>query len=78
MTLELVDLQALAVVEQQAQVQRLAREEAKYCFDLASGPLTRVRLLRTAFDTHYLLLNVHHIIFDGWSLDLFIKEFASP
>ncbi|AXA68871.1 non-ribosomal peptide synthetase, partial [Pseudomonas oryzihabitans] len=46
-------------------------------FDLAKGPLLRVTLVRLAADDHLLLINVHHIIADGWSLDLLQRDFAT-
>ncbi len=59
--------------EQESEVLRLATEEAQRPFDLAQGPLMRVQLLRLA-QQHVLILTVHHIAFDGWSLDVFIQE----
>ena len=46
-------------------------------FDLAQGPLLRVSLARLAADDHLLLINVHHSIADGWSLDLLQRDFAT-
>ena len=46
-------------------------------FDLTSGPLLRVGLIQTAADTHLLVLVMHHIIADGWSLQVIVKEFAA-
>jgi amino acid adenylation domain-containing protein len=43
-------------------------------FDLESGPLTRWYLLHLADDVHVLVYNVHHIVFDGWSLGVVLKE----
>ncbi|MGN2248412.1 condensation domain-containing protein, partial [Frateuria sp. GZRR35] len=45
-------------------------------FDLAVGPLLRVRLLRLAADEHVLLTNMHHIISDGWSINVMTAELA--
>ncbi|WP_246204886.1 condensation domain-containing protein, partial [Streptomyces tailanensis] len=55
---------------------RLAVEEARTPFDLAEGPPLRVRLLRRAADDHLLLLTVHHIAADGWSLGVLVEELA--
>ena len=49
-------------------------EHAKQPFDLATGPLLRVVLFELAEDDHVLLVTMHHIITDGWSLDVLIKE----
>ncbi|PWK30145.1 condensation domain-containing protein, partial [Cupriavidus plantarum] len=51
--------------------------EATAPFDLAHGPLMRVRLLRLATDDHVLLVTMHHIVSDGWSMGVVIDEFAS-
>jgi amino acid adenylation domain-containing protein len=54
------------------QVQR--REEAEAPFDLSRGPLFRGRLLRLGADHHALLLTMHHIVSDGWSIGVLTKE----
>ncbi len=46
-------------------------------FDLAAGPLFRLALLRLGEDKHRLLITVHHIVFDGWSFGVFIRELAA-
>ncbi|GAB1511085.1 non-ribosomal peptide synthetase [Actinophytocola sp. KF-1] len=50
--------------------------EADRAFDLTEGPLWRVTLVRVATDDHVLVLNLHHAIADGWSLDLLLREIA--
>ncbi|MEO8033347.1 MAG: amino acid adenylation domain-containing protein, partial [Acidobacteriota bacterium] len=52
----------------------LIRDESRTRFDLTRGPLFRVRILSTAADEHVLLLTLHHIIADGWSLGIFGSE----
>jgi amino acid adenylation domain-containing protein len=56
------------------EVRRLALKEAGAPFDLANGPLLRVTLLRLSAQEHVVLLNLHHIISDGWSLGILIRE----
>ncbi|MCP4659192.1 MAG: amino acid adenylation domain-containing protein, partial [bacterium] len=56
---------------------RLLREEALRPFDLARGPLLRLTLLRLADRDHVLLLNLHHIISDGWSTGVLHRELAT-
>ena len=56
---------------------RMAAEEAPRPFDLATGPLFRVHLLRTGDAEHVLLFNVHHIVCDGWSLDNIVRELTA-
>nr|WP_281404507.1 non-ribosomal peptide synthetase [Pyxidicoccus fallax] len=60
-----------------AEALRQAREEAARAFDLATGPLLRARLLRLAEDAHVLLLDMHHIVSDGWSIGVLVRELAS-
>lgn len=76
-TLRLIDLQHLPSAERETEVRRLATAEARRPFDLTRGPLLRVTLLRLKAETHVLLLTMHHIISDGWSLDLFLRELAA-
>ncbi|HQY72070.1 MAG TPA: condensation domain-containing protein, partial [Pseudomonadales bacterium] len=53
------------------------RAEAVRGFDLACGPLFRAQLYRLAPDTHVLLLAMHHIIYDGWSLGILYRELSA-
>src|SRR5262249_51237030 len=59
------------------ELDRLVREEATAGFDLASGPLIRGRLRRTGEEDHALLITMHHIVSDGWSRDVCIKELSA-
>ena len=77
LTLCVEDLSHLPASERSGRAEALAREEAERPFDLAEGPLLRVGLLRLADDDHVLLLTLHHIIADGWSLNVLINEFAA-
>src|SRR5262249_23704888 len=58
------------------EVLRLVHEEAARLFDLATPPLCRARLVRIAPDDHVLVLTIHHLIADAWSLDLIYRETA--
>jgi amino acid adenylation domain-containing protein/non-ribosomal peptide synthase protein (TIGR01720 family) len=60
----------------EAEIQRLAIEDANTAFNLACGPLLRVKILRLAETEHAILLNVHHIIADGWSVDVLLFELS--
>src|SRR5207247_3226615 len=51
-----------------------AAREARAPFDLRHGPLLRTRLLRIAADDHLLLVTIHHIVSDGWSTDVLLRE----
>ncbi|HHO69806.1 MAG TPA: amino acid adenylation domain-containing protein [Gammaproteobacteria bacterium] len=55
----------------------LYRERVAQPFDLSRGPLLRAQLLRLAPDDHVLLVVVHHIVFDGWSVGVFMRELAT-
>jgi amino acid adenylation domain-containing protein len=56
---------------------RLVAEEAGAPFDLARGPLVRGRLIRLAADDHVLLITMHHIVSDGWSMGIFSRELSA-
>ena len=72
----MVDLQGLPEAAREQEVARLASAEAGEAFDLGKAPLIRARLLKLGLDEHVLLLNFHHIAFDGWSYGVFEKELA--
>jgi len=75
--LTVVDLRALPPADQPAEVARRARAHATAPFDLAAGPLLRAELLLLAADTQVLLLNLHHIVADGWSIGILIDDWAA-
>ncbi|HEU4883568.1 MAG TPA: amino acid adenylation domain-containing protein, partial [Longimicrobium sp.] len=58
-------------------LRRLVGEEARAPFDLARGPLIRGRLIRMSQDDHLLLVTMHHIVSDGWSLGVFTRELGA-
>ncbi|HVG64400.1 MAG TPA: amino acid adenylation domain-containing protein [Hyalangium sp.] len=72
--LERVDLRALPQEEQQREVQRHADADARHPFDLHRGSLVRASLLALRDDAHVLLLNIHHSVTDGWSMDVLYTE----
>jgi amino acid adenylation domain-containing protein len=72
--LPVVDLTALPGTERAAEAARLAAADALRPFDLARGPLLRTTLLRVAEREHVLLLAMHHIVTDGWSIGIFTRE----
>ena len=75
--LPILSLEHLASSDWQPEVQRLARIEAQKTFDLAQGPLVRATLLRLGLEEHVFLLVMHHIISDGWSLNVFARELST-
>ncbi len=75
--LPVIDLAALAAGRRQAEAARLAGEEARRPFALERGPLLRATLLRASGTEHVLVLNLHHIVSDAWSLGILIGEIAA-
>ena len=72
--LPVTDLRSLPPEERQREIERQRRENMLPCFDLSQCPLFRIMLLQAGDDDYDLLLTLHHIIFDGWSIDLFRHE----
>jgi amino acid adenylation domain-containing protein len=72
--LPVVDLRSLEPQQRSAQVSTLAASEARQACDLARGPLLRVHLLRLQADAHIFLLTMHHIISDGWSQQVLLRD----
>lgn len=77
LTLRVADLTELAGEVGPATALRLAEQNARLGFDLSEAPLVRATLLRVARDHHVLLLTMHHIISDGWSLGVILGEVAA-
>ncbi|WP_255484094.1 condensation domain-containing protein, partial [Rhodanobacter sp. A1T4] len=74
--LDIVDLSGLPVTEREAQLRVRLQEEVAKPFDLAVGPLIRLNLLRLADQEHVLLMTMHHIVSDGWSMGIVAREMA--
>ncbi|MEH1814618.1 MAG: amino acid adenylation domain-containing protein [Nostoc sp.] len=74
MMLPMVDLRQLPPIEREVEVKRLATEESQRPFDLSQGPLFRVSLLLLNQEEHILLLTMHHIVSDGWSIEVLVRE----
>ncbi|MFF0458787.1 amino acid adenylation domain-containing protein [Streptomyces mexicanus] len=70
------DLRDLAPARREEEARRLGDEEALAPFDLERGPLLRTTLLRIGDIEHILLLTLHHIVADGWSVTLLARELA--
>ncbi|HZG52296.1 MAG TPA: amino acid adenylation domain-containing protein, partial [Pyrinomonadaceae bacterium] len=75
--LPLTDLRHYEEAERQREAARLADEEARRPFDLARGPLVRAALLRLADELHVLLLTMHHIVSDGQSMGVVVRELGA-
>jgi amino acid adenylation domain-containing protein len=76
-TLKRVELGQLPPDQRQAEVTRLATEEARQPFNLAVGPLLRSTLLQLGKTDYVLILTIHHIVFDAWSMGVLIQELAA-
>ncbi|MDF3203267.1 amino acid adenylation domain-containing protein, partial [Pseudomonas sp. 1912-s] len=63
-----------AGTDPQAGIAAYVQTHAEGLFDLQTGPLLRVKLLRLADDDHVLVLTQHHIVSDGWSMQLMVQE----
>ncbi|GAB1543385.1 hypothetical protein NUACC21_60590 [Scytonema sp. NUACC21] len=77
LALPVVDLQDLPKTEREAQALQLATEEAQQPFNLAQDLLLRAKLLRLDKDDYVLLLTMHHIVCDGWSVKVLIRELTA-
>ncbi|MGC1331023.1 amino acid adenylation domain-containing protein [Pseudomonas sp.] len=70
------DLSMLADDEREQLLRQASVDDARQPFDLLAGPLLRARLLRLGEQRHVLLFSLHHIVGDGWSVGILIREFA--
>ncbi len=77
LNLPVIDLQKLPETEKEKEVDRLFAEEGLNPFDLGKGPLIRAALLCIREEEHILLVTMHHIISDGWSVGVFNRELAA-
>src|SRR6185369_2756213 len=71
------DLSKLTLEERETETRRHVRAEACQPFDLQCGPVFRVKLLKLAADEHVLLLTLHHIVSDGWSTGVLMRELSA-
>ncbi|WP_420128652.1 amino acid adenylation domain-containing protein, partial [Longimicrobium sp.] len=71
------DLSALSEADREAAIALRAGDEASRPFDLAAGPLFRAALLRLGAEDHVLLLGMHHIVSDGWSMGVLFREMSA-
>jgi amino acid adenylation domain-containing protein len=76
-TIPLVDLAALPEGERDAEVTRYVDEGAATAFALSKGPLVRLVLLRMSESDHVLVVSLHHLISDGWSNGVLVRELAA-
>ncbi|MET0397285.1 MAG: condensation domain-containing protein, partial [Longimicrobiaceae bacterium] len=72
-----LELRDLPEAEREPQAARLAAEESLRPFDLEAGPLLRSTLLRLGDEDHVLLFTLHHIVSDGWSRGVLVREVSA-
>ncbi len=77
LSLAVHDLSERAEADREVEARRIANEYMQAPFDLSTGPLLRARLLRLAVDEHVALFVMHHIISDGWSMGVLVREIAT-
>lgn len=73
----IIDLRQFPEGDRQVETNRLINEEIQRPFDLAEGPLIRAVLLQQNAVRYYFLLTLHHIIADGWSMEIFFRELST-
>ncbi|MGI4936809.1 MAG: amino acid adenylation domain-containing protein, partial [Janthinobacterium lividum] len=75
--LTVTDLSTLPMPLRQTQAQQLAQNDAMLAFDLRAAPLLRTRLLVLGAREHWLVVSLHHIIADGWSMSVLVRDIAA-
>ncbi|HEX2093612.1 MAG TPA: amino acid adenylation domain-containing protein, partial [Longimicrobiaceae bacterium] len=76
-SLPVPDLSGIPAEAREAEALRIVADEGRLPFDLECGPLLRVRLVRLAERDHVLVLALHHIVSDGWSMGVLFREVAA-
>ncbi len=71
-----VDLREVKEDERELELSRFAQSHAEEPFDLANGPLLRLKLIRLEGQEHVLLVNMHHVVSDAWSVGILVREFT--
>jgi amino acid adenylation domain-containing protein len=74
--LPVIDLRSIPESQREDEIRRLSDREAREPFDLAHGPLLRATLIKATEQDHVLLLTMHHIVSDGWSMSVLFRELA--
>jgi len=73
-TLPVIDVSSLPEEQRVVRVRRIRDDAAQEPFDLEKGPLVRTVLVRQGADDHVFLVTMHHIVTDGWSANIFLRE----
>jgi len=75
-SIEKVDLRSLLAAEREKEARRLAEAEVRKAMPLEAPSLIRLRLLQLDAEEHWLVLALHHIIADGWSIGILLRELS--
>ncbi|WP_395664650.1 amino acid adenylation domain-containing protein, partial [Methylocella sp.] len=75
--LSVVDLGMIAAERREAEALALARREARTPFDVAAAPLLRATLLRLSPERAFILVTLHHLVFDAWSIPILARDFGA-
>ncbi|NJO27407.1 MAG: amino acid adenylation domain-containing protein [Richelia sp. SL_2_1] len=75
--LSILDISSLNAFQKEAEIKHTITQEAQQPFDISSDSLLRVKLLRLDEQEHIVLLTMHHIVSDGWSVGILVQEFSS-
>ncbi len=73
---DIIELMQGDEAQREQKLEEVLREEARRGFDLARGPLIRAKLIRLGDEEHVLMVNMHHIVSDGWSMEVMVGELA--
>ncbi len=73
---DLLDLSSLSEDDKIKELNRLIQNEPKIPFDLVNGPLIRASMIKLGEERHNLLLTAHHIVCDGWSYDVMVRDLS--
>lgn len=74
--IETMDLRSLSASEQEKKVSELTRIEGEKAFNLQDGPLLRTQYIQLDVYRHLLIITAHHIVCDGWSYDVMLRDLA--
>ncbi|MBI5032799.1 MAG: amino acid adenylation domain-containing protein, partial [Chloroflexi bacterium] len=77
LTVPVIDLRDVSESERETRALQMATEQVRQPFDLERGPLLRARLFRLGEHNHIALLTMHHIVSDGWSMGVLMRELAA-
>ncbi len=75
--LSVADVSNLPESQREHEIDRALAEEGNRPFDLSSGPLIRARLLKLSDEEHVWIISLHHIVCDGWSVGVLLRELTS-